>query len=74
MYRSMIGSLIYVKTSRTYVLHVVVQVVRFQEALKQNHILVVKIIFRYIQRTTDFGLWYPKGNELSIFAYIDTNR
>jgi chaperone required for assembly of F1-ATPase len=33
----------------------------------------VKRIFRYLKETKDFGLWYPKGNDLSLVAYTDAN-
>jgi hypothetical protein len=33
--------------------------------------MVVKKIFRYRKETKDFGLWYPKGNEISLVTYID---
>jgi hypothetical protein len=32
----------------------------------------VKRIFRYLKGTKDFGLWYPKGKDLSLITYIDT--
>ena len=43
----------------------------FQEAPKESHVLAVKRIFRYLKGTKEFGLWYPKGNDLSLIAYID---
>jgi len=73
MYRSMISSLHYVIALRPYVMQEVGQVARFQEAAKEIHDLAVKRIFRYLQGTTDFGLWYPNENELAIVSYIDTD-
>ena len=49
------------------------QVARFQAALKETHIIVVKRIFRYLKGTMDFGLWYPQGNELTLIAYSDAD-
>ena len=72
-YMSMIGSLLYVTTSRSYVMQEVGQVARFQEAPKESHVLVVKRIFRYLKGIQEFGLWYPKGNDLSLIAYIDAD-
>jgi hypothetical protein len=48
-YKSMIGILLYVTTSRLDVMQEVGQVVRFQAAAKASHVLVVKMIFRYIK-------------------------
>ena len=33
----------------------------------------MKRIFRYLRGTTDFGIWYPKGNELTLVAYINAD-
>jgi hypothetical protein len=63
-YRSMIGSLLYVKASRPDVMQVVGQVTRFQATPKESHVLAVKRISRYLKGTKEFGLWYPKGKDL----------
>jgi hypothetical protein len=33
----------------------------------------VKRIFKYIKGTQEFGLWYPKGNDLSLVSYTDVD-
>ena len=43
----MIGSLLYVTTSKPDVMQAVGQVARFQAAPKESHIIVVKRILRY---------------------------
>ena len=73
LYISMIGSLLYVTASRTDVMQVVEQVARFQATPKETHIIAVKRIFRYLKGTMDFGLWYPKGNKLTLVAYSDAD-
>jgi hypothetical protein len=35
--------------------------------------MAVKKIFRYLKGTKEFGLWYPKENDLSLVAYIDVD-
>jgi hypothetical protein len=50
-YRSMIGSLLYVTTSRLDVMQAVGQVARFQATPKESHVLAVKRIFRYLKGT-----------------------
>ena len=52
---------------------VIGQVARFQDAPKETHIIAVKRIFGYLKGTMDFGLWYPKGNELILIAYSDAD-
>ena len=69
----MIGSLLYVTTSRPNARKVVGMVVRFQVAPKENHVQVVKRTFRYLQGTVDLGLWYPNENSFSLKAYSDAN-
>jgi hypothetical protein len=72
-YMSMIGSLLYVTTSRPYVMQVVGKVARFQATPKESHVLAVKRIFRYLKGTQEFGLWYPKGKDLSLISYTDAD-
>ena len=61
MYRSMIGSLLYITTSRPDIMHAVGMVGRFQAAPKQSHLLAVKRIFKYLKGTLSYGLWYPRN-------------
>jgi hypothetical protein len=67
----MISSLLYVTTSRPDVMQVVGQVARFEAAPKESHVFVVKRIFIYLKGIEEFGLWYPKGKDLSLIAYTD---
>lgn len=69
----MVGSLLYVTTSRPDVTQAVGQVTRFQVAPKESHIIVVKWILRYLKGITEYGLWYPKGNDLVIQAYTNAD-
>jgi hypothetical protein len=43
----------------------------FQEAPKESHVLAVKRISVYLKGREEFGLWYPKGNDLSPISYTD---
>jgi hypothetical protein len=65
----MIGSLLYVTTSRPDVMQEVGQVAQFQATPNESHVLAVERIFRYLKGTKEFGLWYPKENDLSLIAY-----
>jgi hypothetical protein len=69
----MIGILLYVTTSRPDVMQAVGQVARFQEAPKETHVLEVKRIFRFLKGTTELGFWYKKGNNLTMFSYVDAD-
>jgi hypothetical protein len=54
-YRSMIGSLLYITSSRPDIMHVVGMVGRYQAAPKQSHLQAVKRIFSILKRNND--LW-----------------
>jgi hypothetical protein len=69
----MIGNLLYVTNSRQDVLQVVGKVAIFQAISKETHVLAIKRIFRYLKGTTEFGLWYPKGNEMTMVTYVDAD-
>ena len=69
----MIGSLLYVTTSRPDVKQVVGMEARFQAAPKESHVQAAKIIFRYLKGTIDFGLWYPSKNSFSLKAYSNAD-
>ncbi|GJT16130.1 hypothetical protein Tco_0874836 [Tanacetum coccineum] len=46
----------------------------FQEDPKTSHLEGVKRIFRYIKGTTHLGLWYPKGTDIEIIVYADSDH
>jgi hypothetical protein len=47
----MIGSLLYVTSTRPDIMQIVGQVARFQTTPKESHVLAVKRIFRYLKGT-----------------------
>jgi hypothetical protein len=69
----MIDNLVYATTSIPDAMQVVGQVARFQATPKENNVLAVKRIFRYLKGTSEFGLWYPKGNETNMVSYADAD-
>eukprot|EP00253_Pinus_taeda_P015557 PITA_15557 len=72
-YRSMIGSLLYLTGTRTDIMHAVGIVGRFQANLKETHLQAVKRIFKYLQGTQNYGLWYPRDTDLTLHAYTDAD-
>jgi len=71
MYKSMIGSLVYLTKSRRDIMQVVGLVGRFQSNPKETHVLAVKIIFRYFEGNIDYGLSYPTKKYLILRDYTD---
>nr|GEV89515.1 ribonuclease H-like domain-containing protein [Tanacetum cinerariifolium] len=72
-YRSMVGALMYLTTSRPDIVHAKFYCARYQVKLTDKHLTAVKRIFRYLKDTINMGLWYPKdiGFELTAFSYSD---
>jgi hypothetical protein len=62
VYRSMIGSLLYICASRPDIMLSVCMCPRFQANPKECHLMAVKRILRYFVHTPNSGLWYPKGS------------
>ncbi|GJY50977.1 hypothetical protein Tco_0441824 [Tanacetum coccineum] len=73
LYRSMIGSLIYLTASRPDIMFAVCACARFQVTPKMSHLHVVKRIFRYLKGQPKLGLWYPRDLliDLEAFSYSD---
>ncbi|GJZ81585.1 putative ribonuclease H-like domain-containing protein [Tanacetum coccineum] len=73
LYRSMIGSLMYLTTSRPDIMFAVCACARFQVSPKSSHLLAVKRIFRYLKGKPSLGLWYSKDSPLELVAYTDSD-
>jgi len=61
-YQGMIGSLLYLTTSRPDIMFSVCISARYQASHKESYLKIVKLIFRYLSGTTNFRLWYPRGS------------
>ena len=73
MYKDMIGSLLYLTTSRPDIMYSVCLCARFQSCPKESHLSVVKRILRYLKGTMDIGLWYPKGDNFELIGFSDAD-
>ena len=67
------GSLLYLIASKLDIQLSVGICVRFQSNPKQSHLHVVKRILRYLEGTTNLGLWYKKGTFCDVTIYCDAN-
>nr|GEV18776.1 hypothetical protein [Tanacetum cinerariifolium] len=72
-YRSMIGSLMYLTSSRPNIMFAVCACAHFQVTLKASHLHAVKRIFRYLKGKPHLGLWYPKDLPFNLVAYSDSD-
>jgi hypothetical protein len=73
VYRSMIGSLLYLCASRPDIMLSVCMCARFQANPKECHLTAVKRILRYLLHTPNLGLWYPKGSKFYLLGYSDSD-
>jgi hypothetical protein len=73
VYRSMIGSLLYLCASIPDIMLSVCMCARFQAAPKDCHLKAVKRIRRYLVLTPNLGLWYHKGSHFDLLGYSDAD-
>ncbi|GJS05819.1 putative ribonuclease H-like domain-containing protein [Tanacetum coccineum] len=70
VYRSMIGSLMYLTASRPDIMFVVCACARFQVTPKTSQLNAVKRIFRYLKHQPKLGLWYPRDSRFKLEAFL----
>ncbi|GJX00267.1 hypothetical protein Tco_0184180 [Tanacetum coccineum] len=73
LYRSMIGSLMYLTASRPDIMFAICACVRFQVTQKTSHFNAVKRIFRYLKGQPKLGLWYPRYSPFDLEAFFDSD-
>ncbi|GKE41870.1 uncharacterized mitochondrial protein-like protein [Tanacetum coccineum] len=73
LYRSMIGSLMYLTSLRPNIMFAVCSCARYQVNPKVSHLHAVKRIFRYLKGQPKLGLWYPKGSPFDLVAYTNSD-
>ena len=73
LYRSMIGSLLYLFASRPDIAFSVRVCAHFQAAPKEFHIIVVKKIICYVNGTSDYGILYLRDSNDYLAKYSDAN-
>nr|GFA99681.1 retrovirus-related Pol polyprotein from transposon TNT 1-94 [Tanacetum cinerariifolium] len=73
-YSGMIGTLLYLTASRPDLQFVICMCARYQARPTEKHIHAVKKIFRYLRRTVNRGLWYPKDSYVALTAFADADH
>ncbi|XP_022869150.1 uncharacterized protein LOC111388626 [Olea europaea var. sylvestris] len=73
VYRSMIGSLLYLTASRPDIAFSVGVYARFQANPKESHLGTVRRIIRYVNGTVAHGILYSKESNLELAGYSDTD-
>nr|GEV15378.1 uncharacterized mitochondrial protein AtMg00810-like [Tanacetum cinerariifolium] len=73
LYRSMIGSLMYLTASRPDIMFAICACARHQVTPKECHWHAVKRIFRYLKGHLKLGLWYPKESPFDLVSFSDSD-
>nr|GEW42404.1 retrovirus-related Pol polyprotein from transposon TNT 1-94 [Tanacetum cinerariifolium] len=72
-YRSMIGALMYLTSSRPNMVHATCLCARYQAKPTEKHLKKVKRIFLYFQGTVNTGLWYTKDSGFKLIEFLDAD-
>ncbi|GJZ12584.1 retrovirus-related pol polyprotein from transposon TNT 1-94 [Tanacetum coccineum] len=73
-YRGMIGTLLYLTTSRPDLQFAICMCARYQARPTKKHLNAVKRIFRYLKGTVHRGLWYPKDSSFALTTFADADH
>jgi hypothetical protein len=73
IYWSIISSLLNLCASRPDIMLFVCMCARFDADPKEWHLRTIKRILRYLVHTSNFGLWHPKGTNIDLIGYSDTD-
>nr|GEY45705.1 retrovirus-related Pol polyprotein from transposon TNT 1-94 [Tanacetum cinerariifolium] len=73
LYRSMVGSLMYLTFSRPDIMFAICACVKFQVNPKISHLHAVKRIFKYLKGQPKLVLWYPKDSPFDLMAYTNSD-
>ncbi|GKA36834.1 hypothetical protein Tco_0723399 [Tanacetum coccineum] len=74
LYHGMVGSLMYLTSSRPDLIYAVCLCARYQAKPTETHLNAVKRIFRYLKGTINMGLWNSKDTGMSLTAYLDADH
>nr|GEY35604.1 uncharacterized mitochondrial protein AtMg00810-like [Tanacetum cinerariifolium] len=74
LYHGMLGSLMYLTSSRPDLIYAVCLCARYKEKPIEKHLNAVKWIFRYLKGTINMGLWYSKDTGISLTAYLNVDH
>jgi hypothetical protein len=73
LYKSLVGSLLYLTATRPGIMYAASLVSRFMESPKDSHWKMTKRILRYVAGTLNFVLWYTKSDSNQLSGYTDSD-
>ncbi|XP_065638159.1 secreted RxLR effector protein 161-like [Quercus suber] len=73
LYRSMIGSFLYLTANRPDISYSVGVCARYQANPKGSHMTALKRVIKYVKTIAEFGVWYRKDTNDVLAGYSDAN-
>ena len=73
LYRSMIGSILYLMASKPDITYAVGTCARYQSDPRISYLNAVKRIIKYVHGTTDFGILYSYNTSSELVGYCDAD-
>ena len=72
-FKGMIGSLLYLTTSRPNIMFSTYLCAHFQSSPKEFHLNAIKRFFKYLSGSLHLGLWYPRSSSFNLISYLDVD-
>ncbi|KAG8502460.1 hypothetical protein CXB51_000380 [Gossypium anomalum] len=73
LFRSLIGSLLYLTNSRPDILQATSLLSRYMQSPSKHHFGAAKRILRYLKGTSSFGIWYKFSNNPRLYGFSDSD-
>ena len=73
IYRSLVGSLLYLTTTRPDLMFPASFLSRYMNSPSHIHLELAKRVLKYMKGTFDEGIWYSRVGEVNLIAYADSD-
>ena len=73
LFKRLVGSLVYLTTTRLDIMYGVSLISRFMESSKDSHCKAGKRILRYVSVTKDIDILYSTSDDFSLIGYTDSD-
>ncbi|GJS61072.1 retrovirus-related pol polyprotein from transposon TNT 1-94 [Tanacetum coccineum] len=73
-YRGMVGTLMYLTSSRLDLVYAVCMCARYQARPTEKHLHAIKRIFRYLRGIVNRGVWHSKDYAIALTTFADTDH
>lgn len=73
LFKELVGSLMYLTTTRPYISYFISLISNFMEDSNESHFLAAKRILRYLQGTQSLGIFYKAGVNEELVSYTGSD-